>query len=256
MPEKKENEDARDPRDVDKYVDDALEYENDETARASLTFIKVHPGTRAEDKPKAPKVLGHTLTKQGASGEHGGTPFRKYSDAELRAMGIPTAKEEALEPEYPFVENLLPLGRFLRAPAVGLKHLFKTLGKDTILYAAKKGGNRPPARLPPKGTPERRAIEAARRRGVGRRKAEELKDIKAGGKGSGVWTEKELEGIRRTGEWPIDTVWHHDPTVANRPDLAADPRSLHILRGGPKAHLWKGHQGNYQNPRRDVLPED
>src|SRR5262249_30052912 len=76
------------------------------------------------------------------------------------------------------------------------------------------------ARLPRVGTPARAAIEAARRRGIAGAQARELGSILRGGKGSGVWTEAELEQIRRTGQFPSDVRWHHDPTVANRPDLA------------------------------------
>ena len=82
------------------------------------------------------------------------------------------------------------------------------------------------------------------------KKAEELADVRAGGKGSGVWSDEELEDIRKTGKFPIDTRWHHDPTVANRPDLAADPKVVHPLRGGTKGHLWDGHGGNFQDPKK------
>ena len=104
------------------------------------------------------------------------------------------------------------------------------------------------SRLPPKGTPERRQIDAARKRGRDAKIAEELADIRAGGKGSGVWTKEELAEISRTGDFPVDTEWHHDPTVANRPDLAADPRVVHPLRGGRKGHLRDGHNMNWRNP--------
>jgi hypothetical protein len=108
---------------------------------------------------------------------------------------------------------------------------------------------RPPARLPPKGTPERAKIEADRQRGSRAKQREERENIRAGDKGSAVWSEKELEEIRQTGKFPRDTRWHHDPTVANRPDLAADPKVVHPLRGGDKAHL-DAHGGNYQDPRK------
>jgi len=108
-------------------------------------------------------------------------------------------------------------------------------------------GKRSP-RLPPKGTPERAKIEADRRRGRDAKKREEVADIEAGGKGSGVWSEKELETIRRTGEFPPGTEWHHDPTVANRPDLAADPKVVHPVPGGRKAH-FDLHGKDWRNPR-------
>jgi hypothetical protein len=104
-------------------------------------------------------------------------------------------------------------------------------------------------RLPPKGTPERAKIEAARRRGINAKKGQELADIQAGGKGSGAWSEKELEGIRKSGRFPIDARWHHDPTVANRPDLAADPRYVKPVRGGTKGH-FDAHGRDWRNPRK------
>lgn len=67
--------------------------------------------------------------------------------------------------------------------------------------------------------------------------------------GSGLWSDKELEEIRLSGRFPLDTQWHHDPTVANRPDLAADPRVVHVLRGGIAGHLRDGHNMNWRNPK-------
>ena len=131
-----------------------------------------------------------------------------------------------------------------------VKYLKKNL--DEQLKAGGKAGAscggapKPEARLPKKGTPERAAIENARNQGIRAKKAEELANIKAGGTGSGVWTEKELKDIRRTGEFPDDVRWHHDPTVANRPDLAADPRVVRPIRGGTPGHL-DAHGGNWRN---------
>ena len=63
-----------------------------------------------------------------------------------------------------------------------------------------------------------------------------------------MWTKKELKDIRRTGEFPLDTRWHHEPTVANRPDLAGNPLTVKPLRGGTKGHLKDGHGKNWQDP--------
>ena len=104
------------------------------------------------------------------------------------------------------------------------------------------------ARLPPKGTPEWKKLKAERNKGVRAKQALELQDIRAGGRGSGVWTDEQLQNIRNTGEFPIDVRWHHNPTVANRPELAADPSVVYPVRGGNKGHL-DAHGGNYQNPR-------
>ncbi len=124
-------------------------------------------------------------------------------------------------------------GRAARAIAEGASHV------DEVADAARA------ARLPARGTGERAAIEAARRRGIEAAKARELADIRAGGNGSGIWTQAELEEIRRTGEFPIDVRWHHDPTVANRPDLAADPNVVRPVRGGVRGHL-EAHGGDFR----------
>jgi hypothetical protein len=57
----------------------------------------------------------------------------------------------------------------------------------------------------------------------------------------------QIEEIRRTGKFPIDVRWHHDPTVANRPDLAADPSVVRPVRGGTKGHL-EAHGGDFRKP--------
>jgi RHS repeat-associated protein len=104
-------------------------------------------------------------------------------------------------------------------------------------------------RLPSRGTAERRAIDAARQRGIALKQEQELANIRAGGRGSGSWSEAELRQIRETGQFPADAQWHHNPTVANRPDLADNPSSVEIIRGGRQAHFEEGHQGNWQNPK-------
>jgi hypothetical protein len=102
-------------------------------------------------------------------------------------------------------------------------------------------------RLPPKGTPERKAIEKARKEGIKKKQDEELANIRAGGKGSGVWTDEELEQIRKTGKFPADAYWHHDPTVANQPDRAGDPSVIRPGRGGILGHLFE-HGGDWRKP--------
>ena len=68
----------------------------------------------------------------------------------------------------------------------------------------------------------------------------------AGVVGSGPrQNEAELREIRSTGEFPNDVRWHHDPTVANRPDLAADPGVVRPVRGGVQGHL-DAHGGDWR----------
>jgi hypothetical protein len=135
------------------------------------------------------------------------------------------------------LETISPFGRAGRA-----------LPKTALSLAARRGSGRRPPRLPPIGTPERAKIEAARKRGERAGTREEFRDIENGGDGSGVWTKKELEEIRQNKEFPRDTVWHHEPSVANRPELADNPLAVRPTRGGRKGHLRDGHGGNWQEP--------
>ncbi len=130
-------------------------------------------------------------------------------------------------------------------PVIGaiknLKHLDDVLKHaDDAVDLGKSG-----ARLPKLGTPERGAIEAARKRGIYAAKAEELENIQARGQGSGVWTDAELQQISHTGKFPSDVRWHHDPSAANRPDLAADPSVVRPIRGVVKGHL-DAHGGDFR----------
>jgi hypothetical protein len=166
----------------------------------------------------------------------------------------------ANHPEFswkrPEAEKKWKLAQSIAGPARGLASALETISpfgragrvlpKTPLPFAAPGSGRGP--RLPPRGTPERAKIEADRQRGARLKRAEERGDIKHGGEGSGVWKKKELEEIRETGKFPPDTIWHHEPSVANRPDLAADPRAVHPLRGGTKGHLRDGHRNNWQNP--------
>ena len=118
-------------------------------------------------------------------------------------------------------------------------------GLATVGTAMTMAGKPQQRWLPKKGTPERAQIEAARRQGIRAKQQSELANIKAGGKGSGVWTDKELARIRKTGTFPKDARWHHDPPVALRPDLAADPAVVRPVRGGHAGHL-AAHGGDFR----------
>jgi len=139
--------------------------------------------------------------------------------------------------------DVIPSARSLMSPLQALRNVLGRMARDAVISNIRR-----PPRLPPKGTPERAKIEADRQRGSRKKKANELAEIDAGGKGSGVWTKKELKEIKETREFPPDTIWHHEPTVANRPDLADNPLAVRPIRGGRKGHLQDGHGGNYQNP--------
>ena len=195
-----------DPKEVDKYVDRALKYENGPVADL-LKSVKKHFGTEGDSRKSGQK---------------------------LAFLGEPPHGSEKNSPKEGEKEEPTLLDAVVKGIDNTLQDWQRWLGLS--------------ARLPPKGTPERNKIEAARRRGIKAKKAQELDDIRSGGKGSGVWTKQELKDIRKGGDFPDDVRWHHDPTVANRPDLANNPKFVHPMRGGDKGHLYDGHGGNYRNP--------
>jgi hypothetical protein len=221
--ERESNGDKIDPKEVDRYVDKALKYETGPVADL-LKAVKENFGTEAQLKDDLAKL------------------------EEARK-----ADEKGLEADPHTALDILPYRRFITSPVQAFRNLLRQMAQDRVLNAVKKEGTRPPARLPPRSTPEYNKIKAAREKGIRLKKEEELNDIRGGGKGSGVWSEEELAAIRRDGEFPVDAIWHHNPTVANRPDLAADPRFVHPMRGGEKAHLRDGHGGNYQKPFKDEI---
>jgi GHH signature containing HNH/Endo VII superfamily nuclease toxin len=198
-----------DPEEVDKYVDEALQYETGPVADL-LKSVKRNFGTEGNSQKPHQRLAFLAESQPG--------PDKSSS-----------ANEKADQREPTFWDTV-----------------FKGIDNTLQEWQQWVGLG---ARLPPKGTPEYNKIKAAREKGVRLKQAEELDNIRAGDKGSGVWSEEELERIRKTGKFPDDAVWHHDPTVANRPDLAADPRVVRPMRGGSKAHLRDGHGGNYQYPR-------
>jgi hypothetical protein len=241
--EKKEEEENKgignvSPEEVDEYVDKALTRLTGPIAEF-LEAVKRLFGTESEPADKQQRSEDG-LAKEAFIGQ-------------LVEAGWSRQQAERKWEAFKLNESI---GR-TTASAMGIRSTLA--GARTILTSAyrwgfadeeKSGAGKKGPRLPAKGTPERKEIEAARTRGINAKKAEELKDIQEGGKGSGVWSKEELAEIRRTGEFPPDAQWHHNPTVANRPDLAADPRSVRPLRGGTKGHLLDGHDGNWQNPKK------
>jgi hypothetical protein len=218
-----------DPEEVDKYVDKALKYETGPVADL-LKSVKRNFGTESQVEEKdRDEQDKDDLAKWEAAIE---------------------ADKRGLEPDPHTFLDVFPHRKFITSPIQAFRNLLRGMAQDRVLSATKKARTRPPARLPARGTPERRKIDADRERGKNAKKREELADVRAGGKGSGVWSDEELEEIRRTGNFPKDTEWHHDPTVANRPDLAADPRVVHPMRGGRNGHFRDGHNMNWQNPRK------
>jgi hypothetical protein len=250
------------PEKVDAWADDRLKYEKDPIGTELLKqakfwfgteFASKSPGEKyallwGDDKPVASDILFAGKFKIDPSARDPKTHERN------RQFMLKYIREEMAPPLDPTrVLDIIPGGRELKLiPAAKqlLKNFLKSSLRRAIVNAVKKGGEKGP-RLPPKGSLERKTIEAARNRGIRAKQKEELENIRAGGKGSGVWTEKELEGIRQSSQFPDDAVWHHDPTVANVPGRAADPSGVRPVRGGRKGHL-NAHGGNWKLP----LPKD
>jgi len=257
--EERDGPDKVSPDEVDAYVDEARKYATG-TVHDFLGIIKKWFGTEGEGRESnQPGTPGWAAEARGSGGS---TATSRPEDDPSYWEGYREARrliwnKEPIPPYDPdddspyrqgFGRGVLQAYREAEA-AARLWEVFQNTW-DTLTSWLPFVGGTGGARLPPEGTPERARIEAARQRGIRAKKAEELENIRAGGRGSGVWTETELEVIRRTGEFPPDAQWHHNPTVANCPDRAADPRAVHPVRGGRKGHLRDGHKGNWRNPRQ------
>jgi hypothetical protein len=232
------------PEDVHAYVQRALNYLDGTEAAMLMALDKaVQTAERVSETPA--RSTGHPAADPAS--------YDKYEDAldriqrAQREESIAKGKEEAVVSDIDEFLDFFPLARWATAPVQGFRGLLGRLARDAILSAKQRGPRQPP-RLPPRGTPERAKIERDRKKGIDAKKEEELSDIKAGGKGSGTWSEEQLAEIRGTGKFPEGVHWHHDPTVANRPNRAADPNSVRPMPGGRKQHLEDGHQGNWRYP--------
>ena len=219
---------------IDAYVDQRLKYEADSRIRDLLKIMKQTLGTES---------LLHLGTDPKAQQE---ARDKRMNELSRQALEQP---EPGLIPDpHTALDVILPARSMATTtPTQALRNALWRMARNAVVSNIKKSGKRPP-RLPTKGTPERANIEAARRRGRNQKRSDELANINADGEGSGVWTKKELEEIKKTREFPLDTIWHHEPTVANRPELAGNPLAVRPIRGGRKGHLRDGHGGNWQNP--------
>lgn len=65
-----------------------------------------------------------------------------------------------------------------------------------------------------------------------------------------IWTQIDEDSVFRMKGYCLTAWIRWSTTVANRPDLAADPKVVNPIRGGNKGHLDQGHGGNYQNPKK------
>ncbi len=171
-PGREESGERVDPEEVDKWVDEALKYETGAVPDL-LKSVKRNFGTEAELKDDLAK-------------------WKEAIEADKRG----------LEADPHTLLDILPYRRFITSPIQAFKNVIRRTAQDQVLSAIKKEGTRTPPRLPRRGTPEYNRIKVARDRGVRAKKKEELNEIRSGGKGSGVWSEEELEGIRKTGKFP------------------------------------------------------
>jgi hypothetical protein len=223
-----------DPEKVDDWADGRLKHEKDPVARELLKQAKFWFGTEFASKPPGQQYA--LLGEENPVGSD--SLFGEKSSDPPPPPGFLPKKEGRQLMEKVIREDINPLtptGLLNRLPALRglkfreaakeiLKALLKRAGRDVVVPVVKKGGGKAKgggrgngsynregsqkrsARLPPEGSEERKAIEAARDRGIRAKRREELAEIQAGGKGSGVWTKRELEEIRRTKKFPNDTV--------------------------------------------------
>jgi hypothetical protein len=242
----KEDPDKVSPEAIDAYVDNALKNERNETVIEILKLLKFWLGT--EFASKSPEEQEELLSEDEFDWDRYNEDEEEDEEEEpagnRQRSNQNRAQADEPQPPSDYGASGGDKDSDKREPSLW-KSIVK--GIDNTLQDWQHVLSWLGARLPPKGTQERAKIEAARRRGRDARKKEELENIRAGGKGSGVWSDRELKSIRQTGRFPPDTVWHHDPTVANRPDLAADPRAVRPVRGGRKGH-FDAHGRDWRKP--------
>lgn len=284
---KKEKGSEISPKEVDEYVDEALKYRTGSVEREILKQAKALFGTESEQNSKNSYLESDEDYEYGeweeeddfevdyqeterferAADKSYSRDYRRvvpkdshlYSVQSLLARRRQELAERmakigsgAVEPDPHTLFDILPYRRFITSPISAIRGLFKSSADRYILNAVKKGGSgRPPRRLPPKGAPEYNKIQRDRQQGIKLKKEQEMEDILAGGEGSGIWDEADLEYIRKYKEFPKGIAWHHRKTVANRPDLASDPNNVIPIRGGREEHLRDGHFGDWRKPLED-----
>jgi hypothetical protein len=126
-------EDKPSPQEVDEYVDYALQHVDGPLA-VFLQSIKRNFGTQAEDRQNKAKSAVPPSADQTTHASYEVSGLRKYSNEELRRMGIPTPEEQALEPDPHTFLDVVPYKRYLTSPVQSLKSLFTGTAKDAILY--------------------------------------------------------------------------------------------------------------------------
>jgi len=136
--EEKEPEKVR-PEEVDAYVDNALQYVSGPVAEL-LKSTKRNFGTEAEANSNELKQSGHATGNRTTHDKHTEFRFRKYSNEELRRMGIPTPEEEALVSDPHTFLDLFPYRRFITAPIKAFRGLLWSWARGSVLSAAKKKG--------------------------------------------------------------------------------------------------------------------
>ncbi len=147
-----------DPKQVDEYVDHALQYVHGPVAEI-LKSTKRNFGTGTQ-----PGLNNGLIEAEKPMGTH-----QFYS---IDPTDIP-AEEPGLEEDWEFYFNAMRIARILKAPVAFVRSLLRSQAPHTILNAVKgKGTGRPP-RLPPKGTREYKDIENARRRGIRAKRRQE-----------------------------------------------------------------------------------
>lgn len=87
--------------------------------------------------------------------------------------------------------------------------------------------------------------KGSRSQGVKLAKAYEKADIAMGGRGSGNWTDQDIQAIRN-GEWVDGAEGHHINNVADHPTLQQDPDNIMYYRTR-EDHVKYGHNGDVNN---------
>ncbi len=130
-----------DPKQVDEYVDNALQYVHGPVAEI-LKSTKRHFGT--ESQPAVPKkYLRLYLASDGSAYGQGADVQAMHDVYRASQQAIEEHRRKyaiGVEEDFDFYMNIIPVGRFITSPMRTLQGLIRSYARDKILSAVKKSG--------------------------------------------------------------------------------------------------------------------
>jgi len=138
------------------------------------------------------------------------------------------------------------VGNWAMSVALGFALALGVVGVKKAVVAVKGAGSKVPVAssvLAQEPLLTKSEIKKLRQKAVAEAWQNEIANVQAGGDGSGIWTEKQLNTLR-SGKKVKGMHGHHMKSVKGYPQLAGDAANVQFLT--PEQHL-EAHFGNWQN---------